>query len=106
MLASAPHILKLIEGMEARKNKGFRVSPQKAPLVIEALRLYARAHVGEPASYKVERWDWKDAHVEEIVASASLIMIRHAAFHAAIEQYPGARLTLSQGARVILKSPE
>jgi len=45
-------------------------------------------HVGEPANYKVERWDWKDSHVEEIVASAGLIMIGHAAFHAAVEQYP------------------
>jgi hypothetical protein len=106
MLASAPHILKLIEGVEARKEKGFRISPQTAPLVIEALRLYARMHVGESATYKVERWDWKDLHVEEIVASASLIMIGHAAFHAAVEQYPGASLTLRQDARVILKSPE
>ena len=39
----------------------------------------------------------------EIVANASLIMIGHAAFHAAVEQYPGARLTLRQGIRVIQK---
>jgi len=32
-------------------------------------------------------------------------MIGHAAFHAAVKQYPGARLTLRQGVRVILKSP-
>jgi hypothetical protein len=57
------HILTLLEGMEARKEKGFRVSSQTAPLIIEALRLYARTHVGEPASYKAERWDWKDDHV-------------------------------------------
>ena len=51
--------------------------------------------VGEPANYKVERWDWKDLHVEEIVSSASLIMIGQAAFHAAVGQYPDiARLTL------------
>ena len=33
-------------------------------------------------------------------------MIAHAAFHASVEQYPGASLTLRQGARVILKYPE
>src|SRR5580692_11524071 len=33
-----------------------------------------RIHAGEPAKYKVERGDWKDGHVEEIVASASLVM--------------------------------
>jgi hypothetical protein len=98
MPLSIPNILDLIGRMESRKEKGFGVSPETAPLIIEALRLYARMHVGEPASYKVERWDWKDSHVEEIVASASLIMIGHAAFHAAVEQYPRTRLTLRQGA--------
>ena len=44
--------------------------------------------------------------LEEIVATATLILIGHAAFHAAVEQYPGARLTLRQGTRVILKRPE
>ena len=106
MLNSPLHILKLVERMEARKEKGFGVSAQTAPLVIEALRLYARMHAGEPAKYKVERWDGKDSNVEEIVASASLVMIGHAAFHTAVEQYPGTRLTLRQGARVILKWPE
>jgi hypothetical protein len=33
-------------------------------------------------------------------------MIGHAAFHAAVKQYPRSRLTLRQGARVILKYPE
>ncbi len=89
-----------------RKRVARPFSTATAQLVIEALRLYARMHVGEPANYKVERWDWKDAHVEEIVASASLIMIGHAAFHAAVERYPQNRLTLRQGTRVILKYPE
>jgi hypothetical protein len=106
MHVSPLHILDLIKRMEARKEKGFGVSAQTAPLVIEALRLYARMHAGEPAKYKVERWDGKDSHVEEIVASASLVMIGHAAFHEAVKQYPRTRLTLRQGARVILKSPE
>jgi hypothetical protein len=41
-------------------------------------------HAGEPAKYKIERWDWKGAHLEDIVASASLIMIGRAAFYAAV----------------------
>jgi hypothetical protein len=44
----------------------------------------------------------QDAHVEEIIAIAGLIMIGHAAFHAAVEQFPRSRLTLRQGAHVIL----
>ena len=106
MSPSAPNILDLIGRMEARKQRGFGVSPQTAPLIIKALRLYASMHAGEPAKYKVERWDSQDAHVEEIVASASLIMIGHAAFQAAVEQYPRSRLTLRHGARVILKHPQ
>jgi hypothetical protein len=96
--------MNLIEGMQAGASTGFRVSPQTAPIVIEALRLHARMHVGEPASYKVERWNFHEQHVEEIVASADLIVIGRAAFEAAREQFPGARLTLRQGIRVILKT--
>ncbi len=70
MLALPQQILDLIERMEARKEKGFRVSPQTAPLIVEALRLYARMHAGEPVKYKVERWDGQDARVEETVAIA------------------------------------
>ena len=44
----------------------------------------------------------KDVRAKEIVASASLVMIGRAAF-AAVEQYSRTRLTLRQGARVILK---
>ena len=42
MLVRPDHLLKLIEGMEARISKGFRVCPETAPLMVEALRLYAR----------------------------------------------------------------
>lgn len=41
----------LAEGVEARKDKGFRVSSQTAPLVIEALKLCALHACGEPAKY-------------------------------------------------------
>ena len=57
--ASTSDILNLIERIEARTEKGFGISPETAPLVIEALRLYARMQVREPAQYKVEQWDWK-----------------------------------------------
>jgi hypothetical protein len=39
--------------------------------VIEALRLYARMHAGEPAKYKVERWDrLTNARSHDFAASA------------------------------------
>ena len=37
---------------------------------------------------------------------AAFVLIGHAAFHAAVEQYPRTRLTWRQGARVILQYPE
>jgi hypothetical protein len=43
--------------------------------------------------------------VEEIMTTASLIMIGQAAFHAAVERHPRMRLMLRHGARVILKAP-
>ena len=83
-----------------------RLLPEMAELVIEALRFYARTRAPEPQLFKVERWDWQDTHVGEVVAIASLILIGKAAFRAAAEQFPGAGLTLvivRSGARVIDK---
>jgi hypothetical protein len=106
MLIPPNQLLKLIEGMESRVMRGFRVSPQTAPIVVEALRLYARMHAIEPANFKVEKWDWRNQHVEEIVATTSLLLVARAAFDAARGQYPGAQLTLRQGIRVIEKTPQ
>jgi hypothetical protein len=106
MLASPERLVKLIEGMESRVSTGFRVSADTAPVIVEALRLYARMHAIEHANFRVEKWDWRNQHIEEIVSSTSLLLIGRAAFDAAREQYPGAQLTLRQGIRVILKWPE
>jgi site-specific DNA recombinase len=38
----------------------------------------ARMHVPEPSAIEVEKWDWRDPHAEEIVASASRIIIGRA----------------------------
>jgi len=104
MLSSAEQIMALAARMQARLEHGFRVSPETAPLVIAALRHYAAAQAPERASFKIEKWDWRDSHVEEIVGSAALVMIGRAAFAAAVRQYPGVRLTLRQGIRVIEKA--
>ena len=93
MLIRPDQLLKLIEGMEAHASKGFRVSPQTAPTIVEALRLYARMHAIEPANFKVEKWDWRNQHVEEIVATTSLLLVARAAFDVAREQYTCAKLT-------------
>ena len=96
MLIRPDHLLKLIEGMEAGISKGFQVCPETAPLMVEALRLYARMHAIEPANFRVEKWDWRNQHVEEVVASTSLLIVGRAAFEAAREQYSGSQLTLAR----------
>jgi hypothetical protein len=48
--------------------------------------------------------NWRNQHVEEVVASTSLLLVGHAAFDAAREQYPGSQLSLRQGIRVIEQS--
>ena len=85
--------------VKARKEEGLPRLASDRRAHRRGLRLYARMHVGEPANY------WKDAHVEEIVASAS-DHDRSAAFHAAVKQYPQNRPTLRQGTRAILRYPD
>jgi hypothetical protein len=101
MLTSPMKIMELAARMQERSEKGFRISPETANLVITALHYFAAAQAPEPASFKIEQWDWKGLHVEQVVASASLIVIARTAFATAREQLPGARLTLRQGIRVI-----
>lgn len=90
----------------SRVATGFRISAQTAPLIVEALRLYARTHTLAPANFRVEKWDWRGVSVEEIVATTSLLLVGRNAFDAAREQYPGSQLTLRQGIGVIAKAPE
>jgi len=84
----SPHeIAALAERMAKRQGKTLRLLPETAEHVIEALRYHARMHTSEPGFFKVKRWDWQDTHVEEVVASASLIMIGKAAFSAAARAF-------------------
>jgi hypothetical protein len=100
----SPHeVAALADRMAQRRGKMLRLSPETAELVNEALRFYGRMHAAKNPLFKVERWDWRGSHVEEIVVSASLIMIGKAAFGAAVEQFPRASITLRQGARIIEK---
>jgi hypothetical protein len=94
----SPHeVATLADRMAQRRGKTLRLLPETAELVVEALRFYARMRAPENPLFKVERWDWRAGHVEEIVASASLIMIGKAAFDAAIEQFPNANITPEAG---------
>ena len=61
-------VLKLIERMEARSAKGFRRSPQTPRQLSRRSGFMPRMHAIEPPNLKVEKWDWRNEDVEEIVA--------------------------------------
>jgi hypothetical protein len=103
MTVPVAKVFELAERMQARAEKGFRVSPATAPLIVQALRFFANSQALARKDFTVEKWDHKGLHVEEIVASAGSIVVAHAAFAAAAEQYPAENLTLRNGAHVIKK---
>jgi hypothetical protein len=91
--------------MEKRAARAFSVIPSPAPIVIAALRQMASAMLKCDGVFRVERWDERGLHVEEVLATASNVLIAGGAFEAAVDMHPKAHLTLRQGIRVISKSP-
>jgi hypothetical protein len=61
--------------MENRATRAFSVSPATAPIVITALRQMASSMMKCDGVFKVERWDERGVHVEEVLASASNALI-------------------------------
>jgi hypothetical protein len=54
--------------------------------------------------FRVELWDDKDSHIEEIIALTSDYATAKGAYEAAVKRRPGGFITLRHGARVIQKS--
>lgn len=55
--------------------------------------------------FRVELWDRHSQHVRWVVAASSSVSIAHAAFDAAIANYPGERFSLRQGIMLIREHP-
>jgi hypothetical protein len=53
----------------------------------------------------VELWDRHAQHVRWVVAAAATVAVGHAAFEAALANWPGERFTLRQGMHVIREHP-
>jgi hypothetical protein len=53
--------------------------------------------------FRVEQWDAADAHVEELLAAAGNVTVARAAFDAAVQLRPQARIQLRHRARVIAR---
>ena len=58
----------------------FATKSLTGPLVIEALRLFARIHVGSPRNTRSNDADWRGRAYREDRRDCDLVMIGHAAF--------------------------
>ena len=52
-------------------------------------------------SFRVEVWDDKDSHIEEIIALTSDYATAKSAYEAAVKRRPGRFITLRQKAQII-----
>ena len=92
--------------MEERAGKGFRVGARTAPIVIQALRCLASVNLPADLHYTVEQWDHAGCNLKAVLSASSLIVIARTAFEAASAEFPQARLTLRNGAKVIMRTVE
>lgn len=106
MTVSSTDILELAARMDERAGKGFRVSARTAPIVIRALRCLASVNLPADLRYTVEQWDDAGCNLKAILAASSLIVIARTAFEAASAEFPQAKLTLRNGAKVIARAVE
>jgi len=51
--------------------------------------------------FRIEQWDAGDQRIERLIATSDSLVVARAAFAAVTREYPRARLTLRQQARVI-----
>lgn len=56
-------------------------------------------------SFRVELWDRNTQHIRWVVAAAGTITVAHAAFDAAVKNWPSERFTLRQGIMLIREHP-
>jgi len=54
--------------------------------------------------YRIEVWDRRDAHVDELIALVGDHAVARAAFEEAIRRRPGKTITLRQKARVLAQN--
>jgi hypothetical protein len=55
---------------------------------------------------RIELWERYAEHIRWTVAASSSIVLAHAAFDAAIEEWPNERFTLRNGIMLICEYPE
>ena len=94
----------LAKRMESRQG-GFRVSAKTAPLVVLALRHYAREGLVAPLSgFQIDVWTPGLTHMVDHVALVRNLEVAHAAYQATVAALAPHSVTLRRGAMLMRSS--
>ncbi len=102
------HTLGLIEELRSECKRMWGTSSEMYFRIDKLLRDLANPNLHEifsTTAFQIELWDRHAGHIRWVVAATASITIGHAAFDAAIEQYPGQRLALRKGMMLIREHP-
>ena len=103
------HTLGLLEQLRAESGELWGNSSKVYFRVDRLLRELANPNLHDiPGNFRdrVELWDREGNHLRWVVAACGNISIAHAAFEAAIANWPHERFTLRQGALLIREHPK
>ncbi len=102
------HTLGLIEELRSECKRMWGTSSELYFRIDELLRELANPNLHEifsTSAFQVELWDQRTERIRWVVAATASITIGHAAFDAAVSQYPGQRLALRKGVMLIREYP-
>jgi len=102
------HTLGLLEELRRECSLHWSTSSELYGKIDSALRKLANPNLHDIAnmSFRVELWDQQANHVRWVVAAAGSVTVGHAAFDAAVANWPNERFTLRQGIMLIREHPD
>jgi len=102
------HTLGLLEELRRECSLHWHTSSDLYGKIDSALRKLANPNLHDIAnmSFRVELWDQHANHVRWVVAAAGSVTVGHAAFDAAVANWPNERFTLRQGIMLIREHPD
>jgi len=102
------HTLGLLELLRAQSGELWGRSSKLYFHVDELLRQLANPNLHDIAnmSFRIELWDQYADHIRWTVAASGSIVLAHAAFEAAVKEWPHEHFTLRNGIMLIREHPE
>ena len=99
-------IRNLADRMEMR-TRGFSVSAVTTPLIVTALRFYAREGLAEQIkdlAYGIDVWDESGNNLIEHVGRIGDLAVARVAYRQTLAERPGKQVTMRQGIRVVMST--